>query len=134
MSIASSPVSGARPGLRAHEESVRFDTPEIVNGLREMLGARLVAYIGRVANTRSVREWADGERAPGADVIQRLRAAYYIAGLLNERESAVTVQSWFQGMNPQLDDSSPARLLRNEPLDEIGPKVIAAARTFAAIG
>jgi len=87
-----------------------------------------------VSNTRSVREWAEGSRAPGADVIQRLRASYYVAGILIERESAKTIQVWFQGLHPELGDQSPAVLLRGEPLDDAGPKVIAAARSFAAHG
>jgi len=132
MSITSETT--ARPGLQAYNESVRFATDDVVSGLREIVGAKLVAYIGHVSNTRSVREWADGDRAPGADVVQRLRVAYHVAGLLYEREGKATVQSWFQGMNPQLDDNAPARLLRDEPLDVAGPQVVAAARAFAAVG
>jgi hypothetical protein len=132
MSLTSQATS--RPGLRAYDESVRFGTDDIVSGLREIIGAKLVAYIGHVSHTRSVREWADGERAPGADVVQRLRVAYHVAGLLHEREGKATIQSWFQGMNPQLDDNAPAKLLRDEPLDVAGPQVIAAARTFTAVG
>ncbi len=124
----------SQPGHRAYEDSVRLDTGGIVTGLREILGVQLVAYLGRVSNTRSVREWADGSRAPGADVVQRLRTSYYVAGILIERESAKTIQAWFQGMNPELGDQSPAALLRVEPLDEIGPKVVLAARSFAAYG
>ena len=122
----------AQLGHRAYEESVRLDTAGIVTRLREILGAQLVAYLGRVSNTRSVREWAEGSRTPGADVVQRLRTAYYIAGILIERENVRTVQAWFQGMNPDLDDCSPAALLRAEPVVDIGPKVTAAARMFTA--
>jgi len=35
-----------------------------------------------------------------------------------------------QGLNPQLDDRSPARLLREGDAQEIGPAVIGAARAF----
>ena len=45
-----------------------------------------------------------------------------------------TVLAWFQGMSPELGDPSPAALLRVEPLDEIGPRVISAAPSFAAQG
>jgi len=128
------PVPASQPGHRAYEDSVRLDTRGIVTGLREILGAQLVAYLGRVLNTRSVREWAEGSRAPGADVVRRLRMAYYVAGILIERESPKTVQAWFQGMNPELGDKSPAALLRAEPLDAIGPSVVAAARSFIAQG
>lgn len=130
----SSPVPASQPGHRAYQDSVRLDTGGIVTGLRDILGAQLVAYLGRVSNTRSVREWAEGSRAPGADVVQRLRTAYYVVGILMERERAKTVQAWFQGMNPELGDQSPAALLRTEPLDEIGPMVISAARSFATHG
>jgi len=37
-------------------------------------------------------------------------------------------------MNPQLDDVAPARVLREQPLEQAGPAVIAAARAFAAQG
>lgn len=59
---------------------MRLDTGGIVTGLREILGARLIAYLGRVSNTRSVREWAGGSRAPGGDVVQRLRTSFVAHG------------------------------------------------------
>jgi hypothetical protein len=54
--------------------------------------------------------------------------------MLREKDSAGVVQAWFQGLNPQLDDTSPARALREQDLDMVGPAVIAAARAFAAEG
>lgn len=120
----------ARPGLQVHDDSIRFGSDTLVSKLREILGAKLVAYIGGVSHTRLVREWANGDREPSAKIVQRLRVAYHVAGLLNEREGKATVQSWFQGSNPQLDDEAPARLLRVEPLDVVAPRVVAAARAF----
>lgn len=38
-----------------------------------LLGAKLIAYIGSVKETRAVRQWADGERKPSAEVMRRLR-------------------------------------------------------------
>jgi hypothetical protein len=43
-------------------------------------------------------------------------------------------QAWFQGLNPILDDRAPALLLREGELADIGPRVLAAARQFAAVG
>lgn len=68
------------------------------------------------------------------DKLDRLRTAYFVAALLREREGAATVQSWFKGMNPQLDDQAPALLLREQPITIAGPAVMAAARAFAFIG
>lgn len=101
-----------------------------------MLGAKLVAYLGSVQETRAVRQWADpaDARTPSTDVVNRLRMAYRIAALLREKDSAAVVQAWFQGMNPRLDDVAPARLLREADLEQVGPGVLAAARAFAAAG
>jgi hypothetical protein len=127
-------VTGARGGLKAHQDSIRLPDDRLVRDLRDLLGAKLVAYIGSVKETRAVRQWADGERKPSADVMRRLRTAYHVAALLAERDSRAVVQAWFQGLNPQLDDVPPARLLREGQLDDAGPLVLAAARAFAAAG
>ena len=122
----------ARGGLQAHQDSVRLPAADIVRDLRDLLGARLVAYIGSVKETRAVRQWVEGDREPSAAVTNRLRIAYHVAALLAERDSPAVVQAWMQGMNPQLDDVAPARLLRDGNLDDVGPAVLAAARAFAS--
>lgn len=82
-----------------------------------------------------MRQWAEGTRAvSGGEDLQRLRVAYQAARLLTERDTTDVVQAWFQGLNPTLDDRSPARLLREGAVDEVGPQVLAAARQFAAVG
>lgn len=124
----------ATPGLRAYEVSVRSDVAELVSELRELLGAKLVAYLGSVSETRAVRQWADGDRKPSAAVVRRLRLAYQVAGLLAERDQPRVIQAWFQGMNPQLDDWAPARMIREGAPDDVGTRILAAARAFAAVG
>jgi len=122
------------PGLPAYETAMRSSTADLVTALRELLGAKLVAYVGSVGETRAVRQWAEGQRHPSAAVERRLRLTFQVAGLLAERDDARVIQSWFQGMNPQLEDDSPARMLRDDDLDTAGPRVLAAARSFAAVG
>ena len=39
---------------------------------------------------------------------------------LADAESPQVAQAWFQGLNPQLDDRSPARILREGELEEAG--------------
>ena len=102
-------VTEARPDLAAHTRAVRASFPELVAELRSVLGARLVAYLGSVKETRAVRQWADGEREPSEEVRSRLRTALQVALPLAEAESPEIAQAWFQGLNPQLDDRSPAR-------------------------
>jgi len=57
-----------------------------------------------------------------------------VAALLAERDSRAVVQAWFQGMNPQLDDVPPARLLREGQVEDGAQAVLAAARAFASVG
>ena len=123
-------VTQARPDFAAHTRAVRASFPELVLQLRSVLGARLVAYLGSVKETRAVRQWAEGEREPSEEVRNRLRVALQVALPLAEADSPEIAQAWFQGLNPQLDDRSPARLLREGELDEVGPAVIGAARAF----
>jgi hypothetical protein len=123
-------VARSRPDVAAHTKAVRLSFPEVVSELRAVLGARLVAYLGSVGETRAVRQWADGDREPSEDVRNRLRVALQVALPLAEAESPQIAQAWFQGLNPQLNDRSPARILRDGELDKVGPAVIAAARAF----
>jgi hypothetical protein len=127
--------SPQRAGLNAHAQAVRLSPDVLVKDLRDLLGAKLVAYLGGVRETRAVRQWADGTREikDPADE-RRLRVAYQAATLIAERDRPDVVQAWFLGLNPQLGDRSPARLLREGDLDEVGPEVLAAARAFAATG
>lgn len=126
-------TASARPDLASYNEALRLDPPVLVKELRSMLGAQLVAYLGGVEETRAVRQWADGQRdISSAAVLDRLRLAFQIAKMLTQHDSPAVVQAWFQGLNPTLDDWSPARLLREGSLAETGPQVLTAAREFAA--
>jgi hypothetical protein len=120
----------SRPDLAAHQRATRAPFAEVAHELRDLLGARLVAYLGGVNETRAVRQWAEGERTPGEAVQRRLRVALQVALVITEADGRAIAQAWFQGLNPQLDDRSPARMLRDGDLEETGPAVIGASRAF----
>ena len=124
----------ARPELRAYDQAIRLPFPALVAELRDILGVRLVAYLGSVKETRAVHEWSDGKRAPNVLIRRRLRESYVIAGMLAQADPPEVVRAWFQGLNPLLDDRSPARLLREAEIDDVAPQVLAAARSFLAHG
>ncbi|MCV7049567.1 hypothetical protein H7H82_02925 [Mycobacterium heidelbergense] len=125
----------ARSDLDAYNEAMVMDTPELVDALRNLLGPTLVAYLGNVKETRAVRQWAEGTRKiANPNDVERLRVAYRAARIISERDSKKVAQSWFQGLNPFLDDRSPARLLREGDFETDGARVIGAARQFAAVG
>lgn len=127
-------ISQLRPDLRAHQRAVRADFATVAKELCEILGARLTAYLGSVQETRAAHEWAEGKRLPSELTQTRLRLALQIAIIVATNDSHGVTQAWFQGLNPQLDDRSPAWLLREGDVNEAGPLVIAAARSFLVGG
>ena len=132
MSSAISPPP--RPDLEAHEQAARLPFPAVVKELSVLLGPKLVAYLAGVRETRAVREWEKAVRAPRDPIPQRLRLALQVAMLVAQEDGPGVVQAWFQGLNPQLDDRSPARLLREGDLHQVGPEVLSAARAFTTGG
>ena len=95
-----------------------------------MLGGKLVAFIAGVADAASVAKWARAERHPRRETEERLRSAFNVFHLLQEQESPHTVRAWFVGLNPQLDDDSPAGAIRVGRLKD----VLAAAKAYLAGG
>ena len=122
-----------RPEL-AHERAVRSEFPQVVAMLRDLLGPALVAYLGDVGETRAVHQWAAGDRTPAAATQRRLRTALQVVLMVADADGPEIAASWLQGLNPQLDDRSPARLLREGDIDEVGPEVLGAARAFLVGG
>lgn len=75
--------------------------------------------------------WAsDAKRHPRDNHERRLRATYQVFQQLQAVEAAPTVRAWFMGMNPQLEDASPAEALAGDRERE----VLAAARAFITGG
>ena len=116
--------------LACHSRAMRTSLPGVVGELSEVLGSTLVAYIGGVRETRAVRQWAEGSRVPSRATARRLRLAYEVASCIAEREGREVAQAWFQGLNPLLDEVSPARLLREGDVDRDGPSLVRAERAF----
>ena len=114
----------------AHRKAVESNIADVVGYLQEVLGQKLVAYVAGVADPRTVARWAAGERAPRAEHEQRLRCAYQTFQLLLAEESPHTVRAWFLGLNPQLDDQSPAQSIREGDFRD----VLVAAKAFLAGG
>ena len=93
-----------------------------------------MTYIAGVRETRAVRQWSTGERDGRGPIQRRLRFALQVASLIAQYDNSSVARAWFQGLNPQLDDRSAARLLREGDLDEVGPQILSAARAFVIGG
>jgi hypothetical protein len=112
----------------AHRKAVETMFADLVKTLVEALGRTLVAIVGAV-DPKTVDRWIDGQQPrPGAEA--RIRTAFQVYQLLLSRESEHTVRAWFIGLNPQLDDVSPARALHDDQLRE----VVVAAKSFTLGG
>lgn len=128
-------TSSSRPDLAAHRRAIQATFGEIVAELTEIVGKKLTAYIAGVKDTRVVDRWIDGDVVqPYKDADRRIRLAYQIAKTLAERDSPRIVQAWFIGLNPELQDRAPIRLLRDEDVEKAGPELLNAMRGFLVGG
>jgi hypothetical protein len=124
-----------RPDLEAFDYATRAPFNFVAKALIDILGAKLVAYIAGVREARAVQQYAYESRSPRHPAIEpRLRLALRVARLISRHDNREVAQAWFIGLNPQLNDRSPARLLREGGIDEVGPEIIAAARAFVVGG
>lgn len=129
-------MSPPRPDLAAYNEVLRMEPHEIVGGLTSILGKKITAYLAGVKDTRTIEAWMEPGRTP-EDArrldLNRLRLALRIAKIITTHDGNRVAQAWFGGLNPELGDRNPARLLREgEQAD--GEAVLNAARAFLAGG
>lgn len=121
--------TAVRSDLSAHNHAMELPIAEVVRELVDLLGAKTVAVIGDVQETRAVQQWL-AERAPQRPHALRfaLQLGSMIAGTA-DREVAV---AWFHGSNPHLDDQVPMLMLRDHELQDVQAPLLNAARSFAA--
>jgi len=114
----------------AHRTTVESSPADIAAFLQDLLGQKLVALMVGVADHKTVGRWASDKRGPRGEHEERLRAIYQIVQLLVTEESPYTVRAWFVGLNPQLDDESPARAISEGRTRD----ALVAAKSFLAGG
>ncbi len=129
--MATKPLS--RPGLEAHRESLTLAFPELVLRLTTFIGRKLTAYVAGVKDVRALDRWMEGA-APYGDAESRLRLTFQVVRTLLDHDPPNVVQAWLMGVNPELGDRVPLRLLRDGDLPLVAPEVLAAARAFIAGG
>jgi hypothetical protein len=122
-----------RPGLEAHREAISLSFPDLVARLSTIIGRKLTAYVAGVKDVRTVDGWIKGND-PYGDADSRLRLTFQVIRTLSDHDPQRIVQAWLTGVNPELGDRVPARLLREGDLNVVGPEVMAAVRAFIAGG
>jgi len=119
--------------LLAYREATTLEFPKLVKELTTILGKKLTAYIASVKDTRAIERWISGSD-PYKGSEERLRFAYRLAKMIGDHSGPRVVQAWFTGLNPELNDRVPIRLLREQDLERVGPEILGAARAFLAGG
>lgn len=114
---------------RAHSRATELSTEDIVSELLGVLGKHLLAHIVK-KDVKSLARWASGEHHPKEREERILRNTYQIFATLDHVESSHTIRAWFMGMNPQLNDESPAEALAEERFRDVAT----AARAFVSGG
>ncbi len=91
-----------------------------------------MALTARSGNTAKDGQGRESRAGQDQDDVGRRgrRAAYEISQLLVRFDSLRVMKVWFMGLNPQLDDESPAEAIREGRLKE----AMNAARAFVAGG
>jgi hypothetical protein len=122
-----------RPGLLAYRESLSLAFPDLVASLAKSIGRKLTAYVAGVKDVRALDRWMEGTEAYG-DAESRLRLTFQVVRTLLDHDPPNLVQAWLTGVNPELGDRVPLRLLREGDIEVIAPEVLAAARAFISGG
>jgi hypothetical protein len=113
----------------AHRQAASAPIASVAAYLQEALGQQLVGYM-LAADPKTVGRWAADKQTPRPEYDERLRHVYHVFQLLLTEESPHTVRAWFVGMNPQLDDESPAAAVRADRVRD----VLVAAKAFLSGG
>jgi hypothetical protein len=126
-------VSVPRPDLDARREALRLPIAAIVEKLIGIIGRKLTAYVGGVRDVRAADRWMSGGELYG-DAEKRLRFAFQLDRMLSEKEAPKVIQAWLMGLNPELGDRVPLRLMRENDLETVAPEIMGAARAFLICG
>jgi len=128
--------SSARPDLAAYNAVLRMEPHEIVAELAAILGKKITAYLAGVKDTRTIESWMEpGRTEDDARLVdfERLRLSLRVAKIITTHDGNRVAQAWFGGLNPELADRNPARLLREGDAAD-REAVLNAARAFLVGG
>ena len=125
----STTVAPRRRAHDPHSRSVQLGIEDVAAALQQHLGQALLSVIVD-KKVRTLTRWTSGESHPPAADEKLLRDAYQVLELLLTVEESPVARAWFMGMNPQLEDASPAGALAAGQ----ARIVLAAARSYVNAG
>ena len=127
--LAVQAVPRARIVRDAHAYAVELGISDIAAALQSQLGQALLGVIVNKTE-RTLTRWTKAAVRPPHTSEQLLRDTFQVFELLTSAKSGDLARAWFMGMNPQLDDESPAEALSTGRARD----VMAAARAFINAG
>src|SRR5690554_1551871 len=94
----------------ARDDSAQIDLPSLALALEAGLGRALVSVIAST-DVGTLASWASGAVQPAAVQERTLRDVYRVFRIVSGADSPEVARAWFMGMNPNLDDRSPAEAI-----------------------
>ena len=118
--------------VKMHHKAINTDLETMASTLVAVMGRAIIAGIVGIRNPKTISRWASGEVTSVRDRYseERLIATYQVVSLLMEAYGKDTIRSFMLGMNPVLNDESPAVALRDGDYNG----AMNAARNFMAGG
>jgi hypothetical protein len=77
----------------------------------------------------AVDRWIGGGEIYG-EAKSHLRFAPLVVRTLSAHDSSAVVQAWLTGVNPELRDRVPLRLMRENKIDVVAPAILSAVRAY----
>ncbi len=127
--------STAKPDLAATKKAALTPAPQVVENVRDVLGARLTAVISGVKDARTVDSWTRANAKIPDLVNRRLQIAYAATLTLKAHYERDAIAAWFTWLADVLDDRSPAAILASTTNDDVenkGREILRAARSHLA--
>lgn len=117
--------------IKAHRATVSRSISEMAKTLQDGLGTALLMYMLDIKDPKTITRWANGQvdSIRNLDVERKLRAIDQMMEMLLEVEDARSLRGWFLGMNPILDDVSPAEAVHDGQLSD----ALSAAASYVAL-
>src|SRR5215210_454406 len=98
---------------KAHRQASTAPIAVIAAELQAILGPSLTTVALGLRDPKAIGQWSKGTRQPRPAQDAALRAVFQVVSLLAEVERPDVIRAWFAGMNPDLDDRSPALVMQN---------------------
>lgn len=110
-------------------DAIRSSASSLVNELRDHIGANLLGYILNKSGS-TINRWASGEVEVPLASEQTIRHLVQVENELGQSDGPHVFRAWLIGLNPQLDDNTPADEIREGNIR----RVLTSARAFSVGG